>query len=189
MEFGQGLKNPVYKAWRDHAKDLMIARNYVPGARAGIYPDANLQAIVGDMRRLRPACEELATALSANNLARIENNDEAVVHLVKDYVTKLFNTIKTQGPAAAQGQPGVPFAQVIVPGILLSTNIPAQWGLATAVPNVALVPQNCSSGPRSFCSTLEQPSASTTYSSSSSSTWKQSSASTTFSSFSSSSPA
>ena len=110
MGFGPGLKNPAYKAWRDLAKDLMIARNYVVGARAGIYPDANFQAIVADMRRLCPACEELATASSANNLARIENNDEAVVHLVKDCVTKLVNTIKTQGPAAAQGQPGVPFA-------------------------------------------------------------------------------
>ena len=146
MGFGPGLKNPVYKAWRDLAKDLMIARNYVPGAKAGIYPDADFQAIVAGMRRLRPACDELATASAANNLARIEDIDEAVVYLVKDCVTKLFNTIKTQGPAAAQGQPGVPFAQVIVPGILLSTNIPAQWGLATAVPNVALVPQNAPPG-------------------------------------------
>ena len=41
MGFGPGLKNPVYKAWPDLAKDLMIARNYVPGARVGIYPDAD----------------------------------------------------------------------------------------------------------------------------------------------------
>ena len=105
MGFRPGLKNPVYKAWRDLAKDLMIARNYVPGATVGIYPDADFQAIVAGMRRLRPACDELATASAANNLARIEDIDEAVVHLVKDCVTKLFNTIKTQGPAAAQGQP------------------------------------------------------------------------------------
>ena len=59
---------------------------------------------------------------------------------------KLFNTIKTLGPGAAQGQPGVPFAQVIVPGNLLSTNVPAEWGLATAVPNVAPVPQNAPPG-------------------------------------------
>ena len=146
MGFGPGLKNSVYKAWCDLAKDLMIARNYAPGARAGIYPNADFQAIVAGMSRLRPACDELATASAANNLAHLEDIHETVVHLVKDCVTKLFNIIKTQGPAAAQGQPGVPFAQVIVPGILLSTNISAQWSLATAVPNVALVPQNALSG-------------------------------------------
>ena len=36
MGFGPGLKHPLYQAWRDFAKDLMIARNYVRGARAGI---------------------------------------------------------------------------------------------------------------------------------------------------------
>ena len=51
MGFGPGLKNLVYKACRDLAKDLMIARNYVPGARAGIYPDTDFQAIIAGMRR------------------------------------------------------------------------------------------------------------------------------------------
>ena len=43
----------MYIAWRDLAKDLMIARNYVPGAKALIYPDADFQAIGAGMRRLR----------------------------------------------------------------------------------------------------------------------------------------
>ena len=144
MGIGGDANKHLYAAWRDCAKDLMLARNYVPGPRAMTYPDADFQPIVAGMRRLRPACDQLATASAANNLARIQDIDEAVVHLVKDCVRKLFNTVKTNG--APPGQPGVPFAQVIVPGILLSTNIPAQWGLATAVPNVAPVPQNVPPG-------------------------------------------
>ena len=146
MGIGGEENKGMYSAWRDLAKDLMIARNYVPGGRAAVYPDADFQPIVAGMRRLRPACDELATASAAGDVARMRDIDEAVVHLVKDCVVKLFNTIKTRGPAAVQGQPGVPFAQIIVPGVLLSTNIPAQWGLATAVPNVALVPQNAPPG-------------------------------------------
>ena len=146
MGIGGEENKGMYSAWRDLAKDLMIARNYVPGGRAAVYPDADFQPIVAGMRRLRPACDELATASAAGDVARMQDIDEAVVHLVKDCVVKLFNTIKTRGPAAVQGQPGVPFAQIIVPGVLLSTNIPAQWGLATAVPNVALVPQNAPPG-------------------------------------------
>ena len=146
MGIGGNANKGMYSAWRDLAKDLMIARNYVPGGRAAVYPDADFQPIVAGMRRLRPACDELATASAAGDVARMQDIDEAVVHLVKDCVVKLFNTIKTRGPAAVQGQPGVPFAQIIVPGVLLSTNIPAQWGLATAVPNVALVPQNAPPG-------------------------------------------
>ena len=127
-------------------KDLIIARNYVPGARAAIYPDADFQPIVAGMRRLSPACDGLATASAAGNVARMQDIDEAVVYLVKDCVNKLFNTTKTRGPPAVQGQPGVPFVQIMVPGIFLSTNAPAQWGLATALPNVAPVPQNAPPG-------------------------------------------
>ena len=146
MGIGGDANKDMYSAWRDLVKDLIIARNYVPGARAAIYPDADFQPIVAGMRRLRPACDGLATASAAGNVARMQDIDEAVVHLVKDCVVKLFNTTKTRGPAAVQGQPGVPFAQIMVPGIFLSTNIPAQWGLATAVPNVAPVPQNAPPG-------------------------------------------
>ena len=146
MGIGGNANKDMYSAWRDLVKDLMIARNYVPGARVAIYPDADFQPIVVGMRRLRRACDGLATASAAGNVARMQDIDEAVVHLVKDCVVKLFNTTKTRGRAAVQGQPGVPFAQIMVPGIFLSTNIPAQWGLATAVPNIAPVLQNAPPG-------------------------------------------
>ena len=146
MGIGENANKDMYSAWRDLVKDLMIARNYVLGAMAAIYHDADFQPIVAGIRRLSPECDGLATASAVGNVARMQDVDEAVVYLVKDCVVKLFNTIKTQGPAALQGQPEVPFALVMVPGIFLSTNIPAQWGLATALPNVAPVPQNAPQG-------------------------------------------
>jgi len=118
----------------------MIARNFVPGATAMNYPDADFQPIFAGMRRLRPVCDQLATASAANNQQRMQDIDEVVVHIVKDCARKLFNTWMTHPQAPPQGQPGVPFAQVIVPGVLLSRNNPAQWGLAMAVPNVAQAP-------------------------------------------------
>ena len=121
-------------------KDLMIARNFVPGASAMNYPNTDFQPIFAGMRRLRPVCAQRATASAANNKQGIQDVDEAVVHIVMDCARKLFNTWMTHPQAPPQGQPGVPFAQVIVPGVLLSTNNPAQWGLATAVPNVAQAP-------------------------------------------------
>ena len=94
MGIGGNANKDMYSAWRDLVKDLMIARNYVPGARAAIYPDTDFQTVVAGMRRLRPACDELATALAVGNVACMQNIDEAVMHLVKDCVVKLFNTTK-----------------------------------------------------------------------------------------------
>ena len=145
MDIGGNAKKDMYSAGWNEVKDLMIARSCVLGAWAAIYPDTYFQPIVAGVRRLRPAWNELATASAAGNVARMQDIDEAVVHLVKESVVKLYNTTKTWGPAAVQGQPGVPFAQVIIRGIVLSTNIRAQWGLATAVLNVATVLQNAPS--------------------------------------------
>jgi len=75
-----------------------------------------------------------------NNQSSIKDIEETVVHIVKDWVRRFFNTVKTDGPHL--GQVGVLFAEVFVLGILLSTNIQPQWGLATAVLNVALVPHS-----------------------------------------------
>jgi len=135
----------LYKTWRICAKDLMIARGYTRDTDPSTYPNADFQPIVAGMRRLRPACDELAAASAANNLQRIRDIDEAVVHLVKDCTKKLTNTLRSQNPAKGApppGQPGVPFAEIIVPGILVSTGIAAQFGLATAVPDVGLFPPN-----------------------------------------------
>jgi len=143
LNMGFLMDNPgkaQYNTWWNIVNDLMIARNFVPGATAMNYPDANFQPIFAGMRRLRPVCYQLARASAANNQQRMQDIDEAVVHIVKDCARKLFNTWMTHPHAPPQGQPGVCFAQVIVPGVLLSTNNPAQWGLATALPNVAQAP-------------------------------------------------
>lgn len=69
----------------------------MPGPRAVSYPDANFQSIAKDMRRLRPASDQLATALAANNQARIQDNEEAVIPIVKDCARKLSNGVKAHG--------------------------------------------------------------------------------------------
>jgi len=143
LNIGFLIDNPgkaQYNAWRNIVKDLMIARNFVPGTTPMNYPDADFQPIFAGMRRLRPVSDQLATVSAANVSQPMQDIDKAVVHLVKDCARKLFNTWMTHPRAPPQGQPGVPFAQGIVPGVLLSTNNLAQWDLATAVPNVAQAP-------------------------------------------------
>jgi len=136
-----GIAGPTNKAldaaWRDLGKDLMIAMKVVPGPTAVNYPKADFNPMAEGMpvRRLRPACHQLATGSVANNQARIKDIEMAVVHIVMDYATKLVNRVKTDG--GQLGENRVPFSEVIVPGILLSTNIPAQWGVAMAVLKVA----------------------------------------------------
>ena len=69
----------------------------------------------------------------------MQDIDEVVVHLIKYSEVKLVNTTETQRLAAVHCHPEVPFPLAIFPGVLLSPDIPAQWGLSTAVPNVAPV--------------------------------------------------
>ena len=74
---------------------------------------------------MKPAYDELATASAANNMASMQEIDEAVLQLVKDCGKKLANTIRTNGDVPPPG-PGVPPAQVIVRPILLPLNAPPQ---------------------------------------------------------------
>jgi len=63
-------------------KDQMLARGYI--SDNWHFPDAEFQQIVAGMRRLKPACDELATASAANNMASMQEIDKAVLQLVKD---------------------------------------------------------------------------------------------------------
>jgi len=135
-----------YKEWRRLVKDQVVARNFTPLANFAI---GECQQIVAGMRRLRPACDQLATESAANNVARMREANEAIVQLVKDSRSKLTTTMNKQlqvvakgQPAPALGQPGVPTTQVIVPSLVLPLGTPIQWGLAMADPNPAPVPQN-----------------------------------------------
>jgi len=132
---------PVYVCWRDAVKDQMLARGYI--SDNWHFPDAEFQQIVAGMRRLKPACDELATASAANNMASMQEIDEAVLQLVKDCGKKLTKTIETNNHVPPPG-PGVPPAQVILNPILLPLNAPpqCQWSIATAVPNAGPVVQN-----------------------------------------------
>ena len=129
-----------YLTWRDAVKDQMLARGYITDNSQ--FPDAEFQQIVGGMRRLKPACDELATASAGNNMPSMQEIDEAVLRLVKDCEKKLAHTIRTTKKVPPG--PGVPPGQVIVNPVLLPLNAPAQcqWSIATAIPNGGPVVQN-----------------------------------------------
>jgi len=133
---------PEYLCWRDAVKDQMLARGYI--SDNWHFPEAEFQQIVEGMRRLQPTCDELATASAANNMASMQEIDEAVRQLVKDCGKKLANTIRTNNHVPPPC-PGVPPAQDIVRPMLLTLNAPppCQWSIATAVvPNAGPVGQN-----------------------------------------------
>jgi len=120
----------------------MLARGYI--SDNGHFPDAEFQQSVEGMRRLKPACDQLATASEANHMASMQEIDEAVLQFVKDCGRKLANTVRTNNHVPPPG-PGVPPAQVIVRPMLLPLNVPpqCQWCIATAVvPNAGPVGHN-----------------------------------------------
>jgi len=55
------------------------------------------------MRRLRPACDQLATESAGNNVARMREADEVIVQLVKDCISKLPTTMDKQLQVVAKG--------------------------------------------------------------------------------------
>jgi len=46
------------------------------------------------MRRLKPACDELATVSAVNNMRSMQEIDKGVLQLVKDFGKKLAHTIR-----------------------------------------------------------------------------------------------
>ena len=68
---------PEYLCLRDAVKDEMLASGYISDNLH--FPDAEFQQIVAGMRRLKPACDELATASAANNMASMHKIDKAVL--------------------------------------------------------------------------------------------------------------
>ena len=126
------LGEAIYGQWREILKDQMVARNFT---NLATFADVDFHQIVEDMRRLRHACEILATASAVNNLIGMQQADEAVIQIVKDCRGKLMQTLGNRAAAQLRGaqvpplgQPGVPPAQVIIPNLLLRMNCPAQWG-------------------------------------------------------------
>jgi len=133
---------PEYLCWRDDVEDQMLARGYI--SYKWHFPGAEFQQIVEGMRRLKPPCDELATASAATNIAGMQKIDEAVLQLVKDCGTKLANTIRTNNHVPPPG-PGVPPTQGIVRPMLVPLNAPpeCQWSITTAVvPKAGPVGQN-----------------------------------------------
>jgi len=79
--------------------------------------------MVGGMTRLKPACDELATASAANNMASRQQIDDAVLQFVTDCGKKLANIIRANNHVPPPA-PGVPPAQFIVRPMLLPLNAP-----------------------------------------------------------------
>jgi len=101
-------KTPAYVCWRDAVKDQMLARGSI--SDNWHFPDAEFQQIVAGMRRLKPACNELATASAANNMASMQEIDKAVLQLVKVGGKKLTKTIGTNNHLPPPG-PGIPLSK------------------------------------------------------------------------------
>ena len=137
----KGHPPALYLIWREAVKDQMLARGFI--SDNGHFPDAEFLQIVTGMRRLKPACDKLATSSAANNMPSMQEIDEAVLQLVKDCGKKLAHTITTNNNVPPP-VPGVPPAQVIINPVLLPLNAPpqCQWSIATAVPNAGPVVQN-----------------------------------------------
>jgi len=110
---------PRYICWRDDVKDQMLAMGYI--SDNAHFSDAEFQQMVAGMRRLKPACDELATTSAANNMASMQAIEKAVLQLVKDCRKKLTTTIRTNNDVPPPC-PGVPHTQVIVNRILLPLN-------------------------------------------------------------------
>jgi len=99
----------------------MLARGYISDNCH--FPDAEFQQIVAGMRRLKPACDELATASAANNIASMQEIDEAVLQLVKDCEKKLTKTIETNNHVLPPGPGSPPCASHSDPNISTSQRI------------------------------------------------------------------
>jgi len=87
------------------------------------FPNVEFQQIIAGVRRLRPACNKLATLSAANNIPRMQEVDKAVVQLVTDCGKKLTNTIRRPNKPFPK-VPGGPPIQVRVSDMLLPPNAP-----------------------------------------------------------------
>ena len=97
-----------YTAWRQIVKDQLLARKFTPLANFHI---ADFLQIVAGMRRLLPACDQLATASAANHVVNMQQADEGVMQLVKDCIDKLTTTLNRCAQKAANGHVLGPIGQ------------------------------------------------------------------------------
>jgi len=85
--------------------------------------DLDFQHIFQGMRRLRPVCDSLVSASTANDAPHMRDVDEAVVQMIRDWGRKLRDSI-AHHPAGAP-PPGAP---AVVPGHLIVHPTLRPWG-------------------------------------------------------------
>jgi len=131
----------MYTEWRNSAKDQMMVRGFAPAGRmAKSFPDADFLPICTGMRTLRPACDLIVPAVTANDMHRLEDIKEAVVEQVKASCRKLNDT-NNKGKMVLPN-PAIPSGQVVVGTLLLQPGAPNQWGAATTIGNPGELPPN-----------------------------------------------
>jgi len=102
----------------------MLARGF---RKIRTFSDHHFQQIVAGMRTLRPACDSLVTAGTANNRAVMRQIDKSVVQLVKDCEMKLRTTVKNCSIGLAPlGQNGVLYDRIMLSDQFLPHNAPDQ---------------------------------------------------------------
>ena len=135
----------LYRQWRKAVKDKLLARNFTT---LGTLPDHDFQQIVEGMRRLRPVCDFLVNASTANNVLRMQEIDEAVIQMVKDCGRKLRDSLALRPPALhPPGVPAVVPGHLIVPPTLRPQGAPAHWDPAMPSPVIPALPGPIVPGP------------------------------------------
>jgi len=129
MGFTQAqVQKKMYTQWRNCAKDQMIARGFAPAGRAAKdFPDGDFLPICTGMRALRPPCDLIVSAVAANDMHRQQDNEKAVLELVKDSCQKLNDT-NNKGKMVVPN-PAIPSGQVVVNASFLAPGATNQWGL------------------------------------------------------------
>jgi len=61
--------------------------------------------MVAGMSRLHPVCDRLTPETGANNVARMRKDNDAIVQLVKDSMSKLTTSMNKQLQVLAKSQP------------------------------------------------------------------------------------
>jgi len=119
---------PIYVCWRDVFKDQMLARGYI--SDNWHFPDGEFQQIVTGMTRLKPVCDELATASAANNMASMQEIAKVVFQLVNNCGKKLTKTSETNNYVPPPSLSIPPYTSDSEPNITTSqrtTSVPVEY--------------------------------------------------------------
>jgi len=120
----------MHYPWPDAVKNQMLVNGHLTGLHH--FLEVEFLQILANVRRLRPAWDELSTALATNNIPRMLHVDETVIQLVNDWGKKLPKTIKRPNKLFQQ-VPGIPPAHVRVLNMVLLPSAPTRSTLVLGI--------------------------------------------------------